>query len=103
MNSTTPQNYTIFDPIAPMAVRYEYSPSLIEILQHQRLSILISTYQSGQVLVLGTHENQLRVSFLSFELPMGIAVSGQTIAIGSGSAVHFLTARHAAATTVPPP
>lgn len=58
--------------------------------------------RSGQVLVLGTHANQLKVSFLNFERPMGIAASGQTIAIGSGSAVHFLTARHAAATTVPP-
>ena len=102
MNSDSLENYPISAQIAPTAVRYEYSPSLIEILQHQRLSILISTYQSGQVLVLGTHANQLKVSFLNYERPMGVAASGQKIAIGSGSAVHFLTARHAAAATVPP-
>lgn len=87
---------------AETEVRFEYSPTLVEILQHQRLSILISTYQSGQVLVLGTHADQLRVSFLKFERPMGIAVSGQKIAIGTSSGVHFLAARHAVAATVPP-
>lgn len=102
MNADNPENYPVSAPVTPTAVRYEYSPTLVEILQHQRLSILISTYQSGQVLVLGTHANALKVSFLNFERPMGIAASGQKIAIGSGSAVHFLTARHAAAPTVPP-
>ena len=36
---------------AETEVHFEYSPTLVEILQHQRLSILISTYQSGQAAV----------------------------------------------------
>jgi hypothetical protein len=42
-----------------LAVKYQYSPVLPEILAHLNASILVSTYQAGKVLVIGVHEQRL--------------------------------------------
>ncbi len=84
------------------AVSYEYSPGFVELLQHLRLSIILSTYQAGKILVLGSHNEQLSISFLDYDRPMGIAVGADRIALGVANAVHFLKASHAVAENVQP-
>lgn len=59
------------------------------------VSIMISTYQAGKVLVIGVHELKLKISFLDFDQPMGIAVRSDRIAIGSKSEIRFMRACHA--------
>jgi hypothetical protein len=85
-----------------LAVNYQYTPVLPEILAHLDTSILVSTYQAGKVLVIGVHEQRLQVSFLDFDQPMGIAVGADRIAIGAKSEIRFLKANHAAAAAVKP-
>jgi uncharacterized protein (TIGR03032 family) len=85
-----------------LAVNYQYTPVLPEILAHLNTSILVSTYQAGKVLVIGVHEQRLQVSFLDFDQPMGIAVGADRIAIGAKSEIRFLKANHAAAAAVKP-
>ena len=63
---------------------------------------MVSTYQAGKVLVIGVHDQQLQISFLDFDQPMGIAVGPDRIAIGAKSEVQFLKANHAAVATVAP-
>lgn len=85
-----------------LAVKFQYTPVLPEILTHLNTSILVSTYQAGKVLVVGVHEQRLQVSLLDFDQPMGIAVGADRIAIGANSEIRFLKANHAAASTVKP-
>jgi len=85
-----------------LAVKFQYTPVLPEILSHLNTSILVSTYQAGKVLVIGVHEQRLQVSFLDFDQPMGIAVGVDRIAIGAKSEIRFLKANHAAAASVKP-
>lgn len=83
-------------------VNYQYTPNLVEILQHLQSSLVISTYQAGKVLVLGTHAGKLTISFLDYDRPMGLAIGQDRIAIGAGASIHLLKSSHAAARTVHP-
>ncbi len=76
------------------AVKYEYSPTLPSILTHIHASILITTYQAGKLLVLGAHEGKLKISFLDYDQPMGVAVRKDRIALGTRRQIHFLVPAH---------
>ena len=75
-------------------VRYEYTPNLPEILAHLHASLLVTTYQAGKLLVLGTCDGHLTISFSSYEQAMGLAADSDRLAIGSRRQIHFLTAAH---------
>ena len=75
-------------------VKYDYTPSLPEILTHLRASILVTTYQAGKLLVLGARDGKLQISFLDYDQPMGLAVSSDRIAIGTRKQMHFLVPAH---------
>ncbi|HAC90680.1 MAG TPA: TIGR03032 family protein, partial [Planctomycetaceae bacterium] len=75
-------------------VRFEYTPTFPQILEHLKSSLLVTTYQAGKVLVLGAHQGKLTISFMSMEQPMGLAVSPSRIAIGSRRQIHFLVPAH---------
>jgi uncharacterized protein (TIGR03032 family) len=85
-----------------IGVHFQYSPDFSEILSHLHATVIVSTYQAGKVLVLGVQKNQLQISFLDFDQPMGIAVGADRIAVGSSSGIQFLKANHSAASTVAP-
>jgi uncharacterized protein (TIGR03032 family) len=71
-------------------VRYEHTREFLRILAEQRISLLVSTYQAGKLVVLGTQDDRLTLSFHNFEQAMGIAIHRQRIAVGSRSQVWFL-------------
>lgn len=75
-------------------VRFEYSPPLPSILTHIHASVLITTYQAGKLLVLGAHEGKLKISFLDYDQPMGVAVRSDRIALGTRRQMHFLVPAH---------
>jgi uncharacterized protein (TIGR03032 family) len=57
-------------------VDYEYSPSLVTILGLNRLSLLITTYQAGKLVVVGTRGDSpdLVLSHRKLARPMGMAI-----------------------------
>lgn len=71
-------------------VRYEHTREFPHILAQQGISLLVSTYQAGKLVVLGSHQNRLTLTFHNFEQAMGIAIHRQRIAIGSRSQIWFL-------------
>jgi uncharacterized protein (TIGR03032 family) len=83
-------------------VQFQHTANLPEILQQLRISLVVSTYQAGKVLVLGAHQGKLTISLMDYERPMGVAVGQEKIAIGSGSSIHLLRANHSVAPTVAP-
>lgn len=58
----------------PQEIRYECANNLAELLERRGISLLISTYQAGRLVVINGVEGQLEIEFHSFEQPMGIAI-----------------------------
>src|SRR5580704_3691350 len=71
-------------------VRCSHSESLPALLTQLRLSILISTYQTGHLVVVAAKQGRLALTFHQFERAMGIAVKPGTIAVCTRREVWFL-------------
>jgi uncharacterized protein (TIGR03032 family) len=71
-------------------VRCSHSENLPALLEQLRLSILISTYQTGHLVVVSSKQGKLTLTFNQFDRAMGIAVKPGTIAICTRKDVWFL-------------
>jgi hypothetical protein len=62
-------------PDAPqvVAVNYEYSFTLPQVLEQLDVSVLFSTYQAGRVASIGVHQGEMRVGFAYFDGIRGLA------------------------------
>lgn len=85
-----------------LEVRYEFTPVLAEILSHLQASLMVTTYQAGKLLVLGIRNGELKITFSSYEQPMGLAVSGDKLAIGTRKQMNFLIGNRDVAGSVAP-
>src|SRR5262245_50684763 len=72
-------------------VRYEVSRDFVPILAEAGVSLLISTYQAGKLVVVGTDAGKLTLSFHNFEQAMGVALSAETLAIGTRYQIWLLS------------
>lgn len=78
-------------PAAPVReIRHEYSLNLPTILARLGATLLVSTYQAGKLVVVGTHQDALALSFHNFERAMGIAVNRRQLAVVAKAQVWFL-------------
>jgi len=73
-------------------VRYEHSKSFVPLLRQIGCSILISTYQAGKLVVVGTDEQGLALGFHNFDRPMGLAVRQDRLAVAARDCVWTLLA-----------
>jgi len=71
-------------------IRCSHSENLPALLAQLRLSVLISTYQTGHLVVVASREGRLVLTFHQFERAMGIAVKPGTIAVCTRKEVWFL-------------
>jgi uncharacterized protein (TIGR03032 family) len=71
-------------------IRCTHSESLPGLLMRLRVSLLISTYQTGHLVVVTARENRLTLTFHQFERAMGIAVKPGTIAVCARKQIWFL-------------
>jgi len=70
--------------------RFSHSGNLPELLESLNCSILVSTYQAGQLVSIGSHAGKIRFSINQFEQAMGVAVAPNRLAIGSKRQVWML-------------
>lgn len=77
--------------------------SLVELLKQSELSMVISTYKSGHVIVARAEDETLNTEFTNINRPMGIAVAGNRLAIGSEDAILTFTSNVAVAKSVDSP
>ncbi len=89
--------------IPATAVRYRVSAGLPALLERLQLSLLLTTYQAGQVVSLGTHRGALRVGFTHFDLAMGLCRTPNGVAVGCRDAVWQLPATLENAALLHPP
>lgn len=92
------------DPDSPSAppptlreVRYEVSRDFVPLLAEAGVSLLVSTYQAGKLVVVGTDQGKLALGFYNFEQAMGLALSRDMLAVGTRNQVWMLAREQAMA------
>jgi uncharacterized protein (TIGR03032 family) len=73
-------------------VEFQHSRNLVHVLEQLGVSLVVSTYQAGKVVTVGTHAGKLQISFSHFEHAMGLARTPKGIAVGTRRQVWFLAA-----------
>jgi uncharacterized protein (TIGR03032 family) len=71
-------------------IRCSHSEDLPALLTELRASVLISTYQTGHLVVVAARQGRLVLTFHQFERAMGIAVKPGTLAVCTRKEVWFL-------------
>jgi uncharacterized protein (TIGR03032 family) len=71
-------------------IRCSHSDNLPALLTQLRLSVLISTYQTGHLVVVAARQGRLVLTFHQFDRAMGIAVKPGTIAVCTRKEVWFV-------------
>jgi uncharacterized protein (TIGR03032 family) len=71
-------------------VNYEHSLNLAPLLEHLRVTLLISTYQAGKLVVVSAREGKPDFSFHSFERSMGVAVRPDRLAVGARAEIWLM-------------
>jgi protein O-GlcNAc transferase len=62
----------------------------VEVLRRLRCTLLLSTYEAGQLVAIGADDERLRVNGHQFDQAAGVAAIGDTIAVGTRGQVWFL-------------
>jgi uncharacterized protein (TIGR03032 family) len=77
---------------APAAVEFQYrqTAAFVELLHQLRASLLVTTYQANKLLVVRAAQAGLSTLVRTFERPMGLAVDGHRLALGTRNQVWFL-------------
>lgn len=71
-------------------IRCSHSENFPALLEQLRASLLISTYQTGHLVVVSARDGKLHFTFNQFERAMGVAVKLGTIAVCTRKEVWFL-------------
>src|SRR5262245_36663968 len=74
----------------PVAVHYTQSDSFVALLHELGVSLLVSTYQANKLLVVRANGQGLSTLVRTFDKPMGLAVDGSRLALGTRKEVWFL-------------
>jgi uncharacterized protein (TIGR03032 family) len=71
------------NPSADPPLRSVHTSNFPEILAQAPASLLVTTYQAGKLVVLRNDAGVLNTHFRNFQKPMGLAVAGARLAIGT--------------------
>jgi uncharacterized protein (TIGR03032 family) len=71
-------------PAHTQPLRSAHSTSFPDLLQHLGISLMVTTYQAGKLVVLRADDGVLNTHFRAFNKPMGLALDGDRLAIGAG-------------------
>src|SRR5262245_58465342 len=85
-------SHTDTPAVAATAVAFHYTQteSFVTLLRHLGASLLVTTYQANKLLVARAAGNGLSMLVRTFDRPMGLAVDGGRLAIGTRKEVWFL-------------
>lgn len=71
------------DASAPLPLGSVHTSNFSAILDELDVSVLVTTYQAGKLVMLRPDGERLNTNFRSFSTPMGLAVDGDRLAIGT--------------------
>jgi uncharacterized protein (TIGR03032 family) len=90
-------------PAADVPLRSVHTSSLPALLDQLGASLLITTYQAGKLIVVRSQDGVANTHFRSFPVPMGLAVRGGRLAVGTRFAVWEFHDQPAVARKLDPP
>jgi uncharacterized protein (TIGR03032 family) len=71
----------------PPPLRSVHTPNFPNLLRELGISLIVSTYQAGRLVVLRADGDRLNTLFRAFPKPMGVAVGPKRIAVGTAQAI----------------
>src|SRR5262245_15512865 len=77
-------------PPAPVAFHYTQTGSFVALLDQLGVSLLVSTYQANKLLAVRASGQGLSTLVRTFDKPMGLALDGSRLALGTRKEVWFL-------------
>ncbi len=84
--------------IPVQTISFSYPDNLVEILKNSKVTLVVSTYQSGMLLLIGQDRGTLDFRYRSFPRPMGLTAGNDQIWAGMGHGIwHFRNLSSAAA------
>jgi uncharacterized protein (TIGR03032 family) len=67
----------------PTPLRAVHSINFPALLRHLKASLAVTTYQAGKLVLVRDDGDQLNTHFRAFQAPMGMALDGDRLAIGT--------------------
>src|SRR6516164_10835056 len=67
----------------PQPLRSVHTPNLPHLFDQLGISLLVTTYQAGKLVIVRAEGDHLNTHFRGFQAPMGVALSGDRLAIGT--------------------
>lgn len=64
-----------------------YTPGFVELLESSNSSLAITTYKSGNLIIARVDKGAIDTSVHFFDRPMGLAVDGERLAVGTSQAI----------------
>lgn len=86
----------------PTNVEYEYSTNLPGLIEQLQLSIVVSTYQAGRLVSIGSRSGELKVGFSHVPQAMGLTRTPSGLAVCSQEQVWKLEANREIASRIAP-
>jgi uncharacterized protein (TIGR03032 family) len=74
-------------PAADQPLRSNHTAGFAALLEGLGISLLVSTYQAGKLVVLRADGGAVNTHFRSFPVPMGVACDGERLAVGTAREV----------------
>jgi hypothetical protein len=87
-----PTAQTSWSPPSPpgeTALRSVHTANLPALLNRLHISVLVSTYQAGKVIVIRTAQGRLNTHFRAFAKPMGLTADAARLATGGTNTVWY--------------
>src|SRR5436190_13537024 len=73
----------------PHPLRSVYTQNLPQILEKLGISLAVSTYQAGTVILIRSDQGTINTHFRRFQKPMGITADAQRLTIGGANTVWY--------------
>lgn len=89
-------------PTGNQPLRSLHTSSFPQILDQLGISLMVSTYQAGKLILMRADNGVLNTHFRVFQKPMGIALEGDRLAIGTAAAIWELRNNAEAAQKISP-
>ncbi len=77
----------VAEPEPPPPLRSVHSTSFARVLEECGISVMVTTYQAGKLVMLRAEEGRVNTHFRGFSRPMGLAVKGGRLAVGTAMEV----------------
>ena len=90
-------------PPPPEPLQSVHTTTLPRLLAQLGSSVLVSTYQAGKLIVVRADGERANTHFRNFDTPMGLALGGGRLIVGTRTEIQEFRNQPAVATKLPPP